>query len=181
VWRLSCPTCGAEELWVVAGSFSSRIPLAPDGFAFCDAKFVDTEDELVECGACAARFPLAALDGTWLQHHKASEAHAAAAELASRHGDAAAAKALYAQAAEAEETALAFIEPDQTRTLGVTVISAVALRCKAGQFELAESLAVRWLRSKRLPGFAADQLRVLLRSTGSGETEGSVGGCEPAR
>jgi len=63
VWRLRCPGCGAEgDLYVVAGIFSGRIPLGRDGFAFVDAEWLDTEDEVVECGACGHRFPLVELD-----------------------------------------------------------------------------------------------------------------------
>ena len=63
MWRLRCPGCGAEgDLYVVAGSFTGRIPLGRDGFAFVDAEWVDTEDEVVECGTCGHRFPLVELD-----------------------------------------------------------------------------------------------------------------------
>jgi len=63
VWRLRCPGCRAEgDLYVVAGSFSGRIPLMRDGFSFTDAERIDTEDEVVECGVCGRRFPLGELD-----------------------------------------------------------------------------------------------------------------------
>lgn len=63
VWRLRCPGCGAEgDLYVVAGSFSGRIPLGREGFAFLDAEWVDTEGQVVKCGVCGRWFPLEELD-----------------------------------------------------------------------------------------------------------------------
>ncbi len=63
MWTLKCPKCGAEDdLCVVRGTFSGSIPLREDGFAFADASCVDTEDEVVRCGACGAEFPLSELD-----------------------------------------------------------------------------------------------------------------------
>lgn len=56
----TCPRCGADgHLMVVRCSVSTRIPLGADGFAFVDAKFVDTSDEIVRCERCGTEFPLA--------------------------------------------------------------------------------------------------------------------------
>ena len=63
MWMTKCPKCGTEDnLWVVRGTFSGSIPLSEDGFAFVDARCVDTEDEVVRCGACGAEFALSDLD-----------------------------------------------------------------------------------------------------------------------
>lgn len=52
-----CPQCGGD-LYVVGGSFTTRIPLSRDGFSTEDAKGFDTEDEIVACGSCDYRGPL---------------------------------------------------------------------------------------------------------------------------
>lgn len=63
MWSVKCPRCGVEDdLWVVRGTFSGSIPLSEDGFAFVDAERLDTEDEVVRCGACGAEFSLGDLD-----------------------------------------------------------------------------------------------------------------------
>lgn len=56
-FQTKCPKCDGE-LFVVAGSFTSRIPLYPSGFSTEDAKFFDTENEIVECDSCKYRGPL---------------------------------------------------------------------------------------------------------------------------
>jgi len=101
---------------------------------------------------------------TWLQHHTTSEQLAADAEVAARGGDVPRARGLYTRAAEAEEHALADIEPGKSRTLGISAVSAVSLYYKAAQPQAAERLAYRWLASEGLPNFAAEQLRGLLQS-----------------
>ena len=63
MWNTRCPRCGVEgDLRVVRGAFSGSIPLCEDGFAFVDAERLDTEDEVVRCGACGVEFPLSDLD-----------------------------------------------------------------------------------------------------------------------
>lgn len=48
-----CPECGSPDLFVIAGTFTARgMALMPDGFAFVDAKGVDTSDEIVACDEC---------------------------------------------------------------------------------------------------------------------------------
>lgn len=55
-----CPQCGADgTLEVIQATFVGRMPLSAKGFAFSDATESATEDEVVACTACAARFPLA--------------------------------------------------------------------------------------------------------------------------
>jgi hypothetical protein len=95
---------------------------------------------------------------TWAEHHRRSERLASEAEALARLGDASRAQALYAQAADMEEAALAALDYTKTRTLGIAVVSLVALRCKAGQLPLAEAMAHSWLTRGGLPDFAVAQL-----------------------
>ena len=95
---------------------------------------------------------------TWLEHHEQSERFASDAQIASHHGDRALAQQLYANAAKAEEQALREVDPAKSRTYGITAVSAVALRYKAGQNAAAGALAQRCLASDTLPGFARRQL-----------------------
>ena len=98
---------------------------------------------------------------SWLQHHTRSEKLAADAEIAARRGHVKRAMQLYSDAAKAEELALNDVESGKSRTLGITVVSAVSLYYKAAGFQAAETLACRWLASGHLPAFATEQLRGL--------------------
>lgn len=100
---------------------------------------------------------------TWAEFHAESEKIASAAELAVNHGEVAAARELYLKAAEAETRALEALDVKKVRTLGVTVISAVALWYKAHEFPQAERLAHKWLATDVLPFFAVEQLQTLLQ------------------
>jgi hypothetical protein len=99
---------------------------------------------------------------TWLEHHKTSEYYAQLAEDAVHQQDLQLAQTLYAQAAQAEHLALNAIDRTKTKTLGITVISAVALSLKANQFRQAEQTAYQWLATDLLPTFAIPSLRELL-------------------
>ena len=101
---------------------------------------------------------------SWIEHHERSERLASQAEIAAREGRRDEAQALYARAADAEESAVADLDPSKARTLGVSVVSAASLHYKANQPARAESVAVRWLGFDALPAFAKDQLRLLLQS-----------------
>jgi len=103
---------------------------------------------------------------SWLEHHRRSEELAGEAEVAARTGDASRSRDLYAKAAEAEEQALADTDRTKTRTLGISAVSTVSLYYKAAQLDSAERVACRWLGlgSASVPGFAAEQIRELLRS-----------------
>ena len=102
---------------------------------------------------------------TWLDHHKASEAAAAAAHDASRAGQNEEATRLFASAAIEEVAALEFVRPDEKpRTFGITAVSAVALYYKARDFVRAQHLAHSFLTVPSLPAFATDQLRELLQT-----------------
>ncbi len=107
---------------------------------------------------------------TWLDHHKTSEQYAQLADLALHHHDLSRAQTLYAQAAQAERLALSAIpvsggfanEPIKPKTLGIIVISAVALSFKANELRQAEQIAYHWLATDALPPFASPALRELL-------------------
>ena len=101
---------------------------------------------------------------SWLEHHRLSEELSSDAEIAVRCGEHTRALGLYAKAAQAEELALKEVEPDKSRTYGITAVSAVALHYKAGQWERADNLANRCLGSGRLPDFAVQQMTELLDS-----------------
>ena len=101
---------------------------------------------------------------SWIEHHECSERLASRAEMAAREGRRDEARALYARAADAEENAVADLDPSKARTLGVSVVSAASLHYKANQRARAESVAVRWLGFEAMPAFAKDQLQLLLQS-----------------
>ena len=71
---------------------------------------------------------------------------------------------MYAQAADAEDKALADLDASKTRTFGIAAVSAVSLYYKATSFTRAEEVAGRRLAFDSLPAFAKEQLRVLLQS-----------------
>ena len=99
---------------------------------------------------------------TWLDHHKNSEYYAQLAEDAIHQQDLLRAQTLYAQAAQAEHLALNAVDRSKTKTLGITVISAVALSLKAHELRQAEQTAYQWLATDLLPPFAIPALRELL-------------------
>src|SRR6266508_3555274 len=101
---------------------------------------------------------------TWLEHHEESERLAAEAEVVSRAGDRALAAKLYAGAAVAEARALDALDPAKSRTLGISVVSAVSLYFKANELDQAQVAACRGLASERVPSFASEQLKSLLQS-----------------
>jgi hypothetical protein len=101
---------------------------------------------------------------SWSERHRESERLAAEAEAAMRGDDIRRAKSLYAQAADAEEGALMALDRTKARTLGISAVSNVSLRYKAGQYQLAEATAYNWLASGTLPDFAVGQLKDLLEA-----------------
>lgn len=113
---------------------------------------------------------------TWLEHHKASEAAAAAAHDARRAGQDQDAKLLFARAAAEETAALGYLEArEKPRTFGVTAVSAVALSYKSGELAKAERLAHSILVDPTLPPFATDQLRELLQTIWNEQAQASAG------
>ena len=101
---------------------------------------------------------------SWIEHHERSERFASQAQVTAREGRRDEAQALYARAADAEESAIADLDPSKARTLGISAVSAVSLHYKANRLARAETVAVRWLGFETLPAFARDQLRLLLQS-----------------
>lgn len=101
---------------------------------------------------------------SWLEHHSQSEEYASLAEVAKREGEFVRSRELYRLAAECEARALENLDVTKTRTLGITVVSAVALWFKAEEFGMAERLAYRWLATDFLPPFAVQELRELLQA-----------------
>ncbi len=99
---------------------------------------------------------------SWNDWHRYSERLAAEAETARRDGAEDIARRLFGDAAAAEEMALCCVDPAQTRTLGVTVVSCAWLMHKAGQGARASGFAQQWIRSGRLPRFAVSDLQPLL-------------------
>lgn len=101
---------------------------------------------------------------SWADRHSVSESLASRAEIAARAGEVAQAEALYREAAEAEERALAELSPTKARTLGITAVSAASLWFMGRELSRAQSVAYKWLQDGRLPSFAVRQLRDLLQT-----------------
>jgi hypothetical protein len=100
---------------------------------------------------------------SWHEHHRESEQFASNAEVLQRQGEVEAARQNYAIAAAAEVKALAFIESHETRTFGITAVSAVALLFKAKDFLQAKQIAYQCLSQPTLPNFAIVQLEEILK------------------
>lgn len=100
---------------------------------------------------------------TWADYHSKSEKFANLAAELVKSGQLAEAAAQYRLAAEAEIAALAGLGASQQRTLGITVVSAVALWFKAQEFSQAKRLAYQWLAMETLPAFAVSELEAILR------------------
>ena len=101
---------------------------------------------------------------SWIEHHENSERFASQAQIAAQEGRWDEARALYARAADAEESAIADLDRSKVRTLGISAVSAASLHYKATELARAEAVAARWLRFEGLPAFARDQLRLLLHA-----------------
>ena len=104
---------------------------------------------------------------SWIEHHEDSERLASQAQVAAREGQRDDALTLYARAADAEDRALADLDPSKTRTLGISAVSAASLHYKANRLDRAAAVAVRWLDFDKLPAFAGAQLRSLLQTISS--------------
>jgi hypothetical protein len=106
---------------------------------------------------------------SWKEHHDRSMAFASQAQVLMWRGEVEAAKPYYVMAAEAEVLALGDLEAEKLRTLGITVVSAVALWFKAGELGKAKMLAYEWLAGGRLVGFAIVQVEEISREILVGE------------
>ena len=112
---------------------------------------------------------------SWIEHHENSERLASQAQVAAQEGRRDEARALYARAADAEESAIADLDRSKARTLGISSVSAASLHYKANQFARAEAVASRYLGFEGLPAFAKDQLRLLLQSIWIEQVRDNVG------
>ena len=106
---------------------------------------------------------------SWMAHHKLSERLASEAQVASLQGRATEARGLYAQAADAEDKALADLDRSKVRTAGISAVSAASLYYKAADLVRAEEVAATWLGVGWLPDFAKAQLRSILQSIRTGD------------
>ena len=95
---------------------------------------------------------------SWAEHHTTSSRLAEAAEAALKAGETQQALELYSQACDYELRALKDLDPDRSRTLGVTVTSAFWLLRKAGRTAEAEEFASRWLQDPTLPALAKSEM-----------------------
>ncbi len=78
---------------------------------------------------------------TWAEHHRTSRTLAESAHDCAERGERADARARFTEAAEAEERALACVNPEsEPRTFGATSVSATALWYKAGEFDARDRL-----------------------------------------
>lgn len=112
---------------------------------------------------------------SWIEHHKKSEKFAAEAEIAVRQGQSERSTELYRLAADAETIAVENLTPEKTRTLGISVVSAVSLWYKAQDYLKAQQLAYRWLSASELPTFAVEELQLLLQTMWSDEARAKAG------
>lgn len=110
--------------------------------------------------------------GSFMTHHRESEALSYQAEQALRAGAHADAARLYQLAAAAEALALDALDSSKTRTLGIAAVSAVALYVKAGDYDAASKLAERYLSSP-LPTSALEEIQSVIRHAESLRAEHS--------
>lgn len=101
---------------------------------------------------------------SWSESHSQSEQYVNLADKALKDGHISEANILYNEAAQFEEQAISFIDLSKKKTLGVTVVSAVALYFKGNEFEKAESVSHKWLGSSNLPEFARLQIQNTLQT-----------------
>lgn len=98
----------------------------------------------------------------WSDHHSLSENFANQADVARFQRDIDKARLFYQQGAEQEEMALAQLDENDSRTLGILAVSTVALYYKAGETARARQVANEQLQQPDLPSFAVFQLNELL-------------------
>lgn len=99
---------------------------------------------------------------SWSSEHAHSERFAAQADSFAVDGHLEDAYRLYKKAAQAEQRALSSIPSSKAKTIGITLVSAVALYYKAREWDLALSLAYEYLARQDLPSFAQQQVEDLV-------------------
>jgi hypothetical protein len=87
----------------------------------------------------------------WDHYHSLSESFANTADSHKRLGKYEEALSSYLMAAQWEIVALNILPPEKTRTIGITLISAVSLLIKAGQSDWAKDLSLVWIQNDRVP------------------------------
>src|SRR5271157_3002134 len=101
---------------------------------------------------------------SWATDHNQAMRIAEAAHDAHKSGDYIRARTLFADAAKLEEQALRNLGPNQTRTLGITAISATSLWLKSREYSRTEQLAFYLMSLANLPEFALKELRTILQT-----------------
>ncbi|MBF0339238.1 MAG: hypothetical protein HQL05_15575 [Nitrospirae bacterium] len=101
---------------------------------------------------------------SWSEHHERSWKLASEAEIMTRQNQPDRARVLYMQAAQEEEAAVGCVDKSKSRTLEISVVSAVSLWYKACNFEVALQLANTWLQYRDLADFAREELNELLHA-----------------
>jgi len=112
---------------------------------------------------------------SWLNYHSQSEQYVSLADAALKKGYIEEAEKYFIEAAKSEEQAISFIDQSKKRTLGITVVSTVALYFKGKELEKAKLVAHGWLSSSKLPEFAIDQLQKILQTIWNEESFKEVG------
>jgi uncharacterized membrane-anchored protein YjiN (DUF445 family) len=97
---------------------------------------------------------------SWDLHHSESER---LAQEAQDEGGAERAPELYRRAAEAEERALAALDPAKSRTRCITAVSALSLWLKAGCFDAVAAKGEALLADDSLPYFANAQIEEIMK------------------
>jgi hypothetical protein len=87
----------------------------------------------------------------WDYLHSLSESFANAADNFKNLGNYEDALSSYLMAAQWEILALNTLPPEKTRTIGITLISAVSLLIKAGQNDWAKDLSLVWIQNNCVP------------------------------
>ncbi len=106
----------------------------------------------------------------WITHHNESVENATAAEVAEKRGLKDKALALYCLAAENEMLALADLDKNKTRTLGITIVSVVSLLYKAHEYSKAQDFAQKYLSNEQVPLFAREELNSIIEMLNRDQT-----------
>ncbi len=111
---------------------------------------------------------------SWATDHNQAMRIAEAAHDANKSGDYIRARTLFADAAKLEEQALRKLGPNQTRTLGITAISATSLWLKSREYSRTEQLAYHLMSLANLPEFARKELRTILQTVWHEQIQGET-------
>ncbi len=112
---------------------------------------------------------------SWTEYHAQAEHYANLAEEAILSRNVDRATEFYCLAAAQETLALSDIDPEKTRTIGITAVSAAALWFKGRNLSQAQNAALRGLVIPNLPPFAQNELKELLQTVWSEEIRAKSG------